>query len=90
MFRKLAFDTIFYVYLIESPFKYYISILLGVGGRRPCLFCLFFLAWGGPEFGETCLYNTCTLPKAISTQVEVEVGVALGNTNDKLFEFGSL
>ena len=43
MFRKLDFDTIYYAYLIEWPFKYYISILGGMGGRRPCLFCLFFL-----------------------------------------------
>ena len=31
MFRKLEFDTLYYAYLNESPFKYYISILGGVG-----------------------------------------------------------
>ena len=31
MFRKLDFDTIYYAYLNESPFKYYKSILGGVG-----------------------------------------------------------
>ena len=36
-FRKLEFDAI---NSNESPFKYYISILRGVGG---------------PEFGKTCL-----------------------------------
>ena len=36
MFRKLEFDTIYYTYLNESPFKYYIS----------------FLGVGGPEFGK--------------------------------------
>ena len=41
MLRKLEFDTIYYAYLNESPFKYYISILGVVGGLRPCLFCLF-------------------------------------------------
>ena len=60
MFRKLDFDTIYYAYLNESPFKYYISILGGVGGLRQGLFLLF--KGGGPEFGKTCLYNTCTLP----------------------------
>ena len=64
MFKKLEFDTIYYAYLIESPFKYYISILGGMGGRRPCLFCL-FRGSGGPEFGKPCLYNTCTLPNTI-------------------------
>ena len=41
MFRKLKFDTIYYSYLKELLFKYYISILGGVGGLRPCLVCLF-------------------------------------------------
>ena len=41
VFRKLEFDTIYHAYLNESPFKYYISILGGVGGLRPCLLCLF-------------------------------------------------
>ena len=45
MIRKLEFHTIYNVYLNESPFKYYISILGGVGG---------------PEFWKTCLYDTCT------------------------------
>ena len=33
MFRKLEFDTIYYAYLNESPFKYYISILGGWGSE---------------------------------------------------------
>ena len=37
MFRKLEFDTLYYGYLIESPFKYYISILGGVGGSEAML-----------------------------------------------------
>ena len=51
MFRMLEFDTIYYAYLNEQPFKYYISILGGVGGLRPCLFCLFrgrVKNWGNP------------------------------------------
>ena len=51
VFRKLEFDTIYYAYLNESPFKYYISIL-GGWGLRLCLFCLFR---GGPEFGKKLL-----------------------------------
>ena len=42
-FRKPEFDMIYNAYLNESPFKYYISVLGGVGG---------------PEFGKTCVYNT--------------------------------
>ena len=61
-FRKLEFDTIYNAYSNKSPFKYYISILGGVGGLRPCLCCLFRGGMGGPELGKTCLYNTCTLP----------------------------
>ena len=34
MLRKLEFDTIYYTYLNISPFKYYISILGGVGVRN--------------------------------------------------------
>ena len=41
-FRKPEFSTIYYTYSNESPSKYYISVLGGVGG---------------PEFGKTCLYN---------------------------------
>ena len=48
-FRKLEFNTIYYTYSNNLPFKYYISIL---GGGVGC-----------PELGKTCLYNTCTLPK---------------------------
>ena len=32
VFRKLEFDMIYYIYLSESPSKYYISILGVVGG----------------------------------------------------------
>ena len=68
MTRKLEFDMIYYAYLNKSPFKYYISILGGVGGLKPCLLCLFRGGgMGGPEFGETCLYNTCTLPNGHAT-----------------------
>ena len=52
MFRKLDFDTIYYAYLNESPFKYYISILGGGGGLRPCLFCLFRGGGGGQNSGK--------------------------------------
>ena len=55
-FRKLKFITIYNANSNKSPFKYYISILGGVGGLRPCLFAYFRV--GGPEFGKTCLYNT--------------------------------
>ena len=58
VFRKPEFDTVYNAYLNESPFKYYISVLGGVGGLRPCLFCLFRGGVGGPEFGKTCLYDT--------------------------------
>ena len=51
---KLEFDTIYHAYSNESPFKYYISILGGVRGQMPCLFCLF--RGGGPEFGKTYIY----------------------------------
>ena len=27
---------------------------------------LILLTWGGAEFGETCFYNACTLPKVLS------------------------
>ena len=47
--QGIYFNIIYHVYLNESPFKYYISILGGVGG---------------PEFGNACLYNTCTLPNS--------------------------
>ena len=57
----------YYVYLNILPFKYYISILGGVGGLSPCLFCL-FREGGGPEFRKTCLYNTCTLPYVENTR----------------------
>ena len=40
-FRKLKFTTIYNTYSNKSPFKYYISILGGVGGLRPCLFAYF-------------------------------------------------
>ena len=59
-FRKLKFITIYNAYSNKSPFKFYISILGGMGGLRPCLFAYF--RGGGPELGKTCLYNTCTLP----------------------------
>ena len=41
MFGKLDFDTIYYAYLNESPFKYYTVIFGGVEGLRPGLFRLF-------------------------------------------------
>ena len=40
-FMKLDSDTIYNAYLNKLPFNYYISILGGMGGLRPCLFCLF-------------------------------------------------
>ena len=40
MFRKLEFDMIYYVYLNELPFKYYISILGGGGGSEAMLILL--------------------------------------------------
>ena len=62
MLRKLAFDMIYYAYQNKSPFKYSMyKHFRGMGGLRPCLFCLFRGA-GGPEFGKTCLYDNCTLP----------------------------
>ena len=52
--RKLEFDTIYNVYSNKSPFKYYISVLGGVGGLRPCLFCLFRVG-GGSRIWENLL-----------------------------------
>ena len=60
MFRKLEFDAIYYAYFNESPFKYHISISRGVMVWGHSYFA--YLGGGGPEFGKTCLYNTCTLP----------------------------
>ena len=59
---KLEFDNIYYAYLNEAPFKYYISILGGVGGLRPCLFCLFR---GGVQNSEKPAYIilACSLKK---------------------------
>ena len=37
-FRKLEFDKICYVYSNKSPFKYYISILEGVGAMLILIF----------------------------------------------------
>ena len=57
-FMKLEFNVIYYTYLNESSFKYYISILGGVVGLRSCLFCLF--RWGGgggAEFGKLLIIN---------------------------------
>ena len=34
----------------ESPFKYHISFLGGMGGLRPCLFCLFRGGWRVENF----------------------------------------
>ena len=56
-FRKPEFNTLYYTYSNELSSKYYISVLGGGGGLRPCLFCL-FRGGGGPELGKTCLYNT--------------------------------
>ena len=50
MFRKLEFDTIYYAYLIESPFKYYISIL---GGSEAMLILL--IEGGGSRIRENLL-----------------------------------
>ena len=50
-FRKPEFDTIYNAYLNESPFKYYISVLGGVGGLRPCFFC-FFRGGGVQNLGK--------------------------------------
>ena len=51
-FRKPEFSTIYYTYSNESPSKYYISVLGGVGGLRPCLFCLFRGGWGVQNLGK--------------------------------------
>ena len=40
----------------------------------PCLLCLFRGA-GGPEFGKTCLYNTCTLSNARLTDISLSYHV---------------
>ena len=61
MFRKLEFDAIFCAYLKESPFKYYISILGGVGVWGHAYFA--FLGGRGSRIWENLLCNTCTLPK---------------------------
>ena len=63
-FRKLEFDTIYNAYSNKSPFKYYISIL-GVGGGGSEAMLILLIKGGGPEFGKTCLYDTCTLPNCI-------------------------
>ena len=69
-FRKPEFSTIYYTYSNESPFKYSISVLGGGGGGwGPAFFFFFGGGGGGPEFGKTCLYNTCTLPYRILTLV---------------------
>ena len=52
MFRKREFDMIYYAYLNESSFKYYISILGGGGGLRSCIFCLFRGRWGVQNLGK--------------------------------------
>ena len=52
VFRKLEFNTICYAYSNKSPFKYYISILGGVGGLRSCIFCLFREGWGVKNLGK--------------------------------------
>ena len=43
MFMNFEFDTIYYAYLNESPFKYYISILGGIGGHA------YFVYLGGVQ-----------------------------------------
>ena len=52
-FGKLESNTILNAYWNKSTFKYYISILGGVGGPRPCLFCLF--RGGGSRSRENLL-----------------------------------
>ena len=52
-FKKPEFITIYNAYLNKSPFKYYISVL-GGGGLRPCLFCLFRVG-GGSRIWENLL-----------------------------------
>ena len=52
VFMKLDFNTIYYEYSNKSPFKYYVSILWGVGGLRPCLFCLFGGRWVVQNLGK--------------------------------------
>ena len=56
-FKKPEFITIYNAYLNKSPFKYYISVLGGVGGLRHAYFA-YLGGVGGPELGKTCLYNT--------------------------------
>ena len=47
----------------------YKQVWRGVGGRgydQKCLYCVCNISISGrPEFGKTCLYNTCTLPYII-------------------------
>ena len=55
---KLEFNTIYYGYLNESPFKYYISIL---GGRSKAM--LILLIWGGgARIWETLLIEYLHAP----------------------------
>ena len=58
-FRKLELNTIYKARLNKLLFKYYISIL-GGGGLRPNVLCL-FSGERGPEFRKPCLYDTWML-----------------------------
>ena len=54
MFRKLEFDMIYYAYLNESPFKYYISIL-GGRGESEAILILLILEGVGSRIRENLL-----------------------------------
>ena len=51
MFRKLEFDKIYYAYLNKSPFKYYISILGGMGVKGHAYFA-YLGGWGVKNSGK--------------------------------------
>ena len=53
-FRKLEFDTIYNALSNESPFKYYISTLGGVGGLRHA-YVAYLAGGGGSRIRENLL-----------------------------------
>ena len=61
----LEFITIFKAYLNKFAFKYYISILGGAGGLRPCLFAYFR---GGVQNLEKPAY--IILERSLSTLID--------------------